>query len=141
MIEYEYDKFVNFRHFAWERPHGHAFRWVLEKRFELVDADATDWQVVRALIDHEHFRDAYAGGGVEPEGQRHGPYLLKSITVEAYEAVNKNAVIEELASWTRRFAPAPPPLLDALAVLFDEVFGKATSLYRLKDLGRGAFHD
>lgn len=74
-LPYRDQVFINFRDFFGHSP-DHGYRWVDLKRFCLARPGQSDMQVLHALIKHDQFRDDYAGGGVVPEGTRHGPYWL-----------------------------------------------------------------
>jgi hypothetical protein len=90
---------------------------------------------------HEQFRDDYAGGDVDPAGTRHGSYWLDRITTQAYEPVTAATAIGVLSAWAHQFGNIPQLLEDTLEREIYLPVREATSLYRLKELGRAAFHD
>ncbi|RKT53630.1 hypothetical protein [Saccharothrix australiensis] len=139
MLQYRDRVLVNFRDFAFAERGGHGFRWVDVKRFGT--SAAADRELLRALVGDVRFRDDYAGGGVDPAGTRHGPYWLDRVTAEAFEPVAEAEAVEVLGNWASGGGEVPADLAE---VLEREVFGpvrEATGRYRLKDLGRTAFHD
>jgi hypothetical protein len=139
-IAYRDQIFINFRDFFGRSP-DHAYRWVDLKRFCLARPAGSDMQILDALIRHDHFRDDYAGGGVEPEGTRHGPYWLDRISAHAYELIDETAATYVLDAWAGQYGELPHALKAALERDVHSVVHAATSRYRLKALGEGALHD
>ncbi|MFE7760452.1 hypothetical protein [Streptomyces sp. NPDC057438] len=100
-----------------------------------------DSGLLAALIGHERFRDDYAGGGVLPDGARHGPYWLRVITPDLDELVSEEHAARILREWVE-------PLLEVSTELESdmrrEVFDRlavADALYHLSELGDEALHD
>ncbi|MEV4395562.1 hypothetical protein [Nonomuraea sp. NPDC049607] len=130
--------FINFREF----PFGdHAYRWVDIKRFGVSHPDVGDACLLTELIGHEQFRDDYAGGGVEVDGLRHGPYWLRNVTPTAYGHVDEMTASALLRDWAAQFGPLPAALSAQLDHDVHPLITGATDRYRLADLGHGAFHD
>jgi hypothetical protein len=140
-LDYHDHVFINFRDYAFVEPSGHCYRWVDLKRFGLPSVPAEDVRLLDALLRHEQFRDDYAGGDVDPAGTRHGSYWLDRITTEAYEPVTAATAIGVLSAWAHQFGNIPQLLEDTLEREIYLPVREATSLYRLKELGRAAFHD
>ncbi|WP_249374859.1 hypothetical protein [Streptomyces sp. I05A-00742] len=136
--------FINFADYPFRRPSAYARRWVDIKhlRFPPQTAPATtDAALLAALVRHEQFRDDYAGGGVDPQGTRHGPYWLARVSPEAYEPVGEEDAVRVLRTWTDQFGEVPDTLeADLRREVFDRVTA-ASSLHHLPDLGDDAFHD
>jgi hypothetical protein len=139
-LAYRDQVFINFRDFFGRSP-DHAFRWVDVKRFRLPRQAQSDTQVLDALIRHGHFRDDYAGGGVDPGGTRHGPYWLDRVSVDAYELVDETTATYALHAWAGQYGELPQALKVALERDVHSLVRAATSRYRLKALGEGALHD
>lgn len=139
-LDHQDQVFINFRDFFRCSP-GHAFRWVDLKRFRLPRPARSDTHILDALIRHDHFRDDYAGGGVDPVGTRHGPYWLDRISADAYEPVDETTAAYTLDLWTGQYGELPRALKVALERDVHALVRGATSRYRLKDLGKGALHD
>ncbi|MEN3536295.1 hypothetical protein AAH991_14355 [Microbispora sp. ZYX-F-249] len=140
-LAYRDQTFVNFRSFRFDVPAGHAFRWVDIKRFDLPRSDPGDDWLLTALIGHTAFRDDYAGGGVEPEGLRHGPYWLRHITPARYIQIDEEHANGLLRGWAGQYGELPPDLAVRLEREVYLPLAAATSRYRLEDLGHEAFHD
>ncbi|MGI5154412.1 hypothetical protein [Microbispora sp. CA-102843] len=140
-LAYRDQTFINFRDFRFDSPTGHAFRWVDVKRFDLPRSDLGDDWLLTALIGHVAFRDDYAGGGVEAEGLRHGPYWLRHITPARYGQIDQEHANELLHGWTEQFGALPPALAARLEREVYPWVAAATSRYQLEDLGHEAFHD
>lgn len=141
VIAYLDKTFINLRSFAFDGPHAHGFRWVDIKRFRLSTAPPTDEFVLRFLISADQYADDYAGGGMEPVGEIHGPYQLGRITPDSYEHLDATAAIGVLDGWARQYGRLPAPLAKTLAEQLYAPIRIATSHYRLKELGEDAFHD
>ncbi|MEW2253343.1 hypothetical protein AB0907_39265 [Streptomyces sp. NPDC006975] len=132
--------FINFRHYVPD-PKEHGFRWIDIKELRFSAGSFDDTELLAALIGHEQFRDDYAGGGVLPEGIRHGPYWLRLITPDLYEFVSQEKAVQILREWMDPFWEVPTELE---AVLQCEMFGRlaaAEAIYYLSELGDEAIHD
>ncbi|GAA4517553.1 MULTISPECIES: hypothetical protein [Nonomuraea] len=137
-LTYRDQIFINFSAFDFE---DHAFRWIDVKRFGLSRRDVAGGQLLADLVGHEQYRDDYAGGGAEAAGLRHGPYWLRNLSPAAYEQVDGAAAHAVLRGWADQFGPLPAALSARLEDEVHPLLADATERYRLKDLGRGAFHD
>ncbi|WP_278265811.1 hypothetical protein [Nocardia sp. AG03] len=140
-LTYETGAFINFRDYRFHDPRAHGFRWVSIKHLRLGPGSDGDRELLAALIGHEQFRDDYAGGGVLPDGSRHGPFWLRLVGPDAYEVISREASAEILRSWTDLLGTAPTELE---ADLQREVFNRliaADRIYYLSGLGDEAIHD
>ena len=133
--------FINFREFPFDDPGAHEYRWVDIKQFDLPRPAPSDDRLLAALIGHVAFRDNYAGGGIEPEGIRHGPYWLWNITPDRYVQITEGQANELLRRWADQFGPLPPALAARMDQEVYSLVAAATSRYQLEDLGEEAFHD
>ncbi|MGW3058795.1 hypothetical protein ACWC98_23080 [Streptomyces goshikiensis] len=132
--------FINFRHYA-PNPKEHGFRWVDIKQLRFSAESVADRGLLAALIGHEQFRDDYAGGGVLPDGPRHGPYWLRLITPDLYESISQDKAVQILKEWVDPLSDVPTELE---ADLQREVFARlaeADGIYYLSELGDEAIHD
>jgi hypothetical protein len=140
-VTYEGSTFINFRDYRFQDAKAPAYRWVDVKRLRFASDSAGDKELLAALIGHEQFRDDYAGGGVEPEGLRHGPYWLRAVTPDAYEAVGRERSDRILREWADRFENVPAELAaDLRREVFDRL-AAADRVYHLRELGDDALHD
>ncbi|YCK33991.1 hypothetical protein ACNF49_07825 [Actinomadura sp. ATCC 39365] len=141
LVAYCATDFFNFRDYPFAESLDHGFRWINLKHFDLLNPTASDADLVHAVIQHDQFRDDYAGGGVDPAGTRHGHYWLQHITTQAYEPVGIPTVIATIASWAHQYGDVPQPLQNILETeIFDRI-RQATARYQLKDLGEDCYHD
>jgi hypothetical protein len=140
-LTYSGNTFINFRDHAFSDSGAHGYRWINIKKFRLPADASQDRDVLAALIADIQFRDDYAGGGVEPDGTRHGPYWRRNVTDDAYRAVTEDEAAQALRSWADQHGPLPRMLEDVLVREVAPVIRAATSCYELLDLGRDAFHD
>ncbi|MFC5674077.1 hypothetical protein, partial [Streptomyces incanus] len=93
------------------------------------------------LIGHEQFRDDYAGGGVLPEGPRHGPYWLRSVTPDVHETVGREKSTHILREWANQFGDVPSELeVDLRQEVFDRL-AAADHISYLSGLGDEDIHD
>jgi hypothetical protein len=139
-LAHEGSVFINFRRYAPDLKE-HGFRWVDIKRLRFSAESAGDRGLLAALIGHEQFRDDYAGGGVLPEGPRHGPYWLRLITPDLYEPISQGKAVQILREWVDSLEDVPTGLE---ADLQREVFARlaaADGIYYLSELGDEAIHD
>ncbi|MEV7086751.1 hypothetical protein AB0O07_12760 [Streptomyces sp. NPDC093085] len=139
-LAHEESIFINFRRYVTD-PKEHGFRWVDIKRFRSSVESVDDRGLLAALIGHEQFRDDYAGGGVLPDGRRHGPYWLRLITPDLFEPIARGKAAHTLREWVDPCWEVPTELE---ADLRREVFAclaGADGLYYLSELGEEAIHD
>lgn len=139
-LSHEGSAFVNFRHYVRD-PKQHGFRWVDIKQLRFSAEPLDDGGLLAALIGHEQFRDDYAGGGVLPDGLRHGPYWLRLITPDLYEPISQEAAVQILREWVD---PLWDPPTELEADLQREVLNRlaaAEGIYYLSELGDEALHD
>ncbi|MGW1761960.1 hypothetical protein [Streptomyces mirabilis] len=140
-LTHEGSAFINFRNYRFQDSRSPAFRWVDIKRLRFPVESVGDTELLAALIGHEQFRDDYAGGGVLPEGLRHGPYWVRAVTLDVYEAVGREKSDRILWEWANQFEDVPS---DLAADLQREVFDRldaAERIYYLSELGDEAIHD
>lgn len=140
-LTHEGSAFVNFRHFDFAEPYAHAYRWLDVKRFRLPAPDATERELLAALIAHEQFRDDYAGGGVDPDGTRHGEYWLRLVTPDAYEPIGRERAGRLLETWAEQYGPLPGPLAEALRREAYGALAEADAVHHLNGLGEDEYHD
>ncbi|MET9880380.1 hypothetical protein ABZZ36_38110 [Actinacidiphila glaucinigra] len=140
-LVHEASGFINFRHYTFEDPREHGFRWVDSKHLRLTGEASGDVQLLAALIRHEQFRDDYAGGGVLADGPRHGPYWLRLITPAVYETVSPEKGAGILRKWVGPREKVPADLeADLQREVFDRV-AAADHIFYLGELGDKALHD
>ncbi|MFG2951315.1 hypothetical protein [Streptomyces adustus] len=139
-LTHEENSFINFRRYVSD-PKEHGFRWVDIKQLRFSAESVDDRGLLAALIRHEQFRDDYAGGGVLPDGPRHGPYWLWLITPDLYESISQEKAVQILREWADPLWDVPSELE---ADLQREVFAglaAADGIYYLSELGDEAIHD
>ncbi|MEU6021104.1 hypothetical protein [Micromonospora sp. NPDC047134] len=132
--------FINFRRYLPD-PKEHGFRWVDIKQLHFSNEYLDDRALLAALIAHEQFRDDYAGGGVLPDGSRHGPYWLRLITPELYEPISQEKAVQILREWIDPLWDVPTEMEENLQ---REVFARlaaANGIYYLGELSDEAIHD
>ncbi|SMF45622.1 hypothetical protein [Streptomyces sp. Amel2xC10] len=139
-LGHEGSGFINFRHYAPD-PKQHGYRWVDIKRFRFAAGAVDESGLLGAVIGHEQFRDDYAGGGVVPDGPRHGPYWIRLITPDLYESISHEKAGQILREWAD---PLPDMSPEFEADLRREVFDRlaaADGIYYLGELDDEAIHD
>ncbi|MFF9575171.1 hypothetical protein ACF1BA_08200 [Streptomyces rubiginosohelvolus] len=139
-LAHEDSAFINFRRYVRD-PKEHGYRWVDIKRLRFSAESVDDRELLAALVGHEQFRDDYAGGGVLPDGPRHGPYWLRLITPDLYESISQEKAVEILREWVDPLWDVPTALETDLQ---REVFARvaaADGIYYLRELGDEAVHD
>jgi len=139
-LAHEGSTFINFRHYVPD-PKEHGYRWVDIKQFHFAAGTLDDRGLLSALIEHEQFRDDYAGGGVLPDGPRHGPYWLGLITPDLYQPISQEKAVQILREWEDPLWEPPTKLeADLQRELFDRL-AAAGAIYYLGELGHEANHD
>ncbi|MFG2331683.1 hypothetical protein ACGFMM_18855 [Streptomyces sp. NPDC048604] len=140
-LTHEGGTFLNFRDYPFLDTRAPAFRWVDIKRLRLPGAPLADAELLAALIGHEQFRDDYAGGGVDPEGTRHGPYWLNRVTPEAYEPMDASLAAQALWAWADQYEPLPAGLATDLRREAVDAWTTTDRVHRLTGLGEDDHHD
>ncbi|AWS46907.1 hypothetical protein [Streptosporangium sp. 'caverna'] len=138
VLTYQDHLFVNFSDFHFE---GHGYRWVDIKRFGLPRPDTDDAHLLAELIGHEQYRDDYAGGGVDIDGVRHGPYWLRNLSPTAYAHVDEVDAKAIFRRWAEQYGELPTVLSARLEREVHPLISGATGRHQLKNIGREAFHD
>ncbi|MFI8793423.1 hypothetical protein [Streptomyces sp. NPDC055105] len=139
-LAHEESSFINFRRYVPD-PKEHGYRWVDIKQLRFPAESVDDRGLLASLIGHEQFRDDYAGGGVLPDGLRHGPYWLRSITPDLYEFISQETAVQILWEWVD---PLGDVSTELEADLQREVFARLAAtdgIYYLRELGDEAIHD
>ncbi|MEU5371026.1 hypothetical protein ABZ362_18960 [Streptomyces sp. NPDC005951] len=139
-LAHEDSVLINFRRYVRDSKE-HGYRWVDIKRLRFSAESVDDRELLAALVGHEQFRDDYAGGGVLPDGPRHGPYWLRLITPDLYESISQEKAVQILREWVDPLWDVPTALESDLQ---REVFARvaaADGIYYLRELGDEAIHD
>ncbi|MER5897037.1 hypothetical protein [Streptomyces sp. NPDC001876] len=140
-LTHEGSTFINFRNYTFLDSRSPAFRWVDIKRLRSPGRADGDAELLAALIEHEQFRDDYAGGGVLPAGLRHGPYWVSAVSPEVYEVIGREKGDRILWAWANQFEDVPADLAtDLQREVFDRM-AAAEQIYYLSKLGDEALHD
>ncbi|GAA1269317.1 hypothetical protein [Streptomyces aureus] len=139
-LVHEESAFINFRRYVPD-PKEHGYRWVDIKQLRFsAESGEVGW-LLTSLIGHEQFRDDYAGGGVLPDGLRHGPFWLRLITPDLYELINQEKAVQILREWVDPLWGVPTELeVDLQREVFDRLTA-ADAIYYLSELGGEAIHD
>lgn len=140
-LTHEADAFVNFRDYQFQDASAHGFRWIDIKHLRLPARSGGARELLTALIGHEQFRDDYAGGGVQPEGRRHGPYWLRLVTPDVYGAVSREKSAHILWEWAKQYGDVPADLKADLKQEVFDLLPAADHIYHLDGLGDEAVHD
>ncbi|WP_169541814.1 hypothetical protein [Nocardia jiangxiensis] len=111
------------------------------KTFRLLDMDADDHLVLEALIRTIEFRDDYVGGGVNPDGDVHGPYFLDKLTPDAFTPARSSTLQETFRKWTNLCGSLPDRLRDTLLDQVINPIESATTRFQLRNLGEVAKND
>ncbi|MEV0374536.1 hypothetical protein AB0I10_32925 [Streptomyces sp. NPDC050636] len=141
--------FINFQDFDFPQGSSHGYRWVDIKRFRVpsdmppaLPPDMHDERnVLAALIAHLEFRDTYDGGGVDPDGTRHGQWWLDRIAPDSYRAVDDTAAIGIIDTWAIGQGTLPKQLEARLRAEIYSPIRSSTDRFALGDLPKDAVHD
>ncbi|NEW34439.1 hypothetical protein GV791_18015 [Nocardia cyriacigeorgica] len=132
---------VNFRDYEFESTGTHGFRWVNVKEFELLDASAGPQAVLESLIGDVAFRDDYSGGGIDADGERHGPYWLRRVQPSSFEHVSAGRAVDVLDGWANKYGRIPASLRDEIDRTVLGPIKRSDVCYLLTELDDSAIHD
>ena len=132
---------VNFRDYDFADPADHAYRWIDVKNVELSTGEVSHDGVLAALIASEQYHDGYAGGGIDPAGDIHGPYLIARLEPSSYEETSVGDAVLLIERWAGQFGPIPRRLAADLEAKVFTVLRRADKVFRLRDLGPEARHE
>lgn len=118
-----------------------TYQWVDLQRFRLSEAAGDDGAILAALIAHELYGDDHAGGDPGGNPERHGPYWRERITPACFDPIDTAAAERHLRAWAEQVAPLPERLRPELEREAYQRLRTADRVYKLRDLGHGAFHD
>ncbi|MFS8202578.1 hypothetical protein ACLVWQ_28300 [Streptomyces sp. CWNU-52B] len=138
-LAHEESALINFRRYVPD-PKEHGFRWVNIKHLRFSAESVDDRGLLAALIGHEQFRDDYAGGGVLPDGSRHGPYWLRLITPDLYELISQEKAVQILREWVDPLGDVSTELEADLQREVLVPLAVADGIYYLSELGDEAIH-
>lgn len=127
------DVFVNFA--------NGTYQWIHLKRFRLPAEEHDERAILGLLIAHEMYGDDYAGGEPGTDPTRHGPYWRDRITAASFGPSEATTSESHLRTWAEQDAELQD---ETQAELERELYAPlraATAVYRLRDLGKAAFHD
>lgn len=141
IIRYDDSLFINFRDFDFGAEGNPCRQWIDIKEFDILVPTAEDQEVLAALIDNEYFRDDYIGGGVDPDGTRHGPFWTVHISPSSYERQDHHSVADILNAWLAKCGALPPALVRAVDDRVIDPSIHATSVYVLRKLDSAAIND
>ncbi|WP_039828329.1 hypothetical protein [Nocardia testacea] len=132
-LEYEGTSFINFRDFDFPEGGNPSRQWIDIKQFTITAPPPADRDLLSALIGDQQFRDDYIGGGVDPQGTRHGPYWIDRITPDSYTPASADSVIALVTRWVDQCGIVPDALRQAID---QEVFGPARTATHIVTLPR-----
>lgn len=140
-LEYEATSFINFRDFDFAEGGNPSRQWIDVKRFTIAEPPAADRDLLSALIDNQHFRDDYIGGGVDPAGTRHGPYRIDRITPDSYTHVSADSAVALVTRWVDQCGVVPDVLRQVIGREVFEPARTATAIVTLPRLDASAVDD
>jgi hypothetical protein len=120
-----------------------TYCWVSVKRFRL-GGEASDADVLAALLRHPQYNDHYAGQRVAEQSSHdvHGPYRLDRIAVGSFVQISSEAATALIFDWAAECEQCPIPR-DVRERLGARVVPDIASgvLWQLPDLRATAEHD
>jgi len=140
-LTHEVSAFIDFRNYKFQDSRSHGYRWVDIKHLRIPTEIGDAQELLAAVIGHAQFRDDYAGGGVLPEGLRHGPYWLRLVTSDVYEAISREKSAHIVRGWVKQFGDVPHRLEVSLQREVFDRLASADHIYYLSGLGDEAIHD
>ncbi|MEU3015177.1 hypothetical protein [Nocardia asteroides] len=129
--------FVNLKHHLVD----YARRWIHINPFELTAPDATDAEIIAAVMNSAPYRDGYIGSGPDPNGTIHGPFRIECLTVTDYEPMESAAAVALFDRWLDIDTDASTEFTAILREVVYRRLRTADSVYFLRDLGDDALCD
>ncbi|MET8797686.1 hypothetical protein ABZV91_14755 [Nocardia sp. NPDC004568] len=140
-LEYEGTSFINFRDFDFPEGGNPSRQWIDIKQFTITAPPPADRDLLSALIGDQQFRDDYIGGGVDPQGTRHGPYWIDRITPDSYTPASADSVIALVTRWVDQCGIVPDALRQAIDQEVFKPARTATHIVTLPRLDASAVND
>lgn len=116
-------------------------QWVSVKVFR-IDPGASTPELLAALLAHRQYRDHYAGGLPEEQGEHrmHGPYRLECITLDSFRPIETEGAVATVRGWAAAGKPVSAGTQRDLDMLVYPALA-TPELYELSDLHSTAEHD
>ena len=140
-IEYQGSFLINFRSFEFPKWGNPSWQWLSLKEFRIHDPDASDQQILLAIMGAEEFRDDYIGASIDPTSDHHGPYWLDHITPVSYTLTSADSTKEILTKWMSNCGIIPSSLRLEIDKKIFQPIRSASSLYVLNDLDQFAINE
>lgn len=125
--------------------HFRPYRTWVDLKYFAIQTDVSDQSLLAHLIEHEQYRDHYAGQDPSEQSHHslHGPYRLAAIASGVFEPVPARAAGEELGGWACSWVVPEEGGSEVEATLAAEVLPKldGDSILRLPDLRETAEHE
>ncbi|MGW5440642.1 hypothetical protein [Nocardia asteroides] len=119
----------------------YARRWIHITPFDLAIPDATDAEIIAAVMNSVLYRDGYIGSGTDPNGTIHGPFRIECMTVTDYEPMDSAAAVALFDRWVDIDTDASTEFTTLLREVVHRRLRTANSVYFLRDLGDDALCD
>lgn len=134
-------KFINFRDYDFGADGSHKFQWVDVRTFKTPRVDATNDAILSSIIATVEYRDDYVGGGIDPDGIRHGPYWISSIAPSSFNEINAVTAADIFYQWLRNCGATPPSLASDLENSVVNAIRRSDAIFALKKLDQAAIND
>ena len=119
-----------------------SYRWVDIKHF-LMPPTAGEQDALALLLTDVHYQDHYtsADSHEKPTINLHGPYWLDRITPQAFESVDELTALQTIKDFATDHGELGAEVISKLERDVYTPIRAAPVRYRLKDLGKDAFHE
>ncbi|WP_051756606.1 hypothetical protein [Nocardia sp. NRRL WC-3656] len=141
LVTFRESQFINFRDYEFDGGAHHLYRWIVIKTYDLASAISDDKAVIAGVIGSVEYRDDYVGGGVDPDGDVHGPYWLTSISPDSYLLRDGSTFHRILDEWLGMGGVIPSGLRSVIDEALRPLYDPSISCYELPRLSDSALND
>ncbi|MFD4355731.1 hypothetical protein ACFWPX_24475 [Nocardia sp. NPDC058518] len=111
------------------------------RTFKIAQGDTANDAIISNVIDTVEYRDDYVGGGIDPDGIRHGPYWISSISPSSFDEIGATSATDIFYKWLLNCGTIPPSLTNELEQSVVNAIARSESVYVLKKLDETAIND
>lgn len=116
-----------------------TFQWVSLKTFK-TPAEATDLELLSALVAHQQYGDDYAGSPLRGL-PIHGPYRMDAMEAKKFTPVSARDAARTISEWAAQFGDPTDEIRRALDSAVLSRTEKADKIYALEPMPTEARHE
>lgn len=131
------DTTVHFQRRLFVNFNDSSYRWICVKIFQFAPLEASDEQILLALVRDWHYRDSYISAESHEEDSKttHGPYLVSRIGISAFLPIGQVGANGVLAGFCGLNGFNPTPETQAcITACLAPILNSTAAFYRLAEL-------